>query len=243
MRNTPQPPHAQAQRITSMRALQAHQYDPDMAQQRGPVRVQARAPPLDLRDIQGVHSSAQPPPPMHSQAPDDSPVYGSAHEQQQQRAGGDVSGSHGYGSAQTPPLQHHHGTPDAFDMSTSGGGGGYGGGYDPASADAPPSATSDPRLEESMAKSIVMSEALEALTQRVPIAGQTVSAIIRLMDLCVAARPVAQNARELARLCLDIVDLIEDLVDEHGVLTEDLFKARNCFAAHGAGTGQKGACI
>ena len=83
-----------------------------------------------------------------------------------------------------------------------------------------------------MAKSIVMSEALEALTQRVPVAGQTVSAIIRLMDLCVAARPVAQNARELARLCLDVVDLIEDLVDTDGVLSESLFKVRRLLVSN-----------
>ena len=99
----------------------------------------------------------------------------------------------------------------------------------------PPSADSrDGRLDDSMAKSIVMSEQLEALTQRVPIAGQTVSAIIRLMDLCVAARPVAQNARELARLCLDVVDLIEDLVDVENVLNEDLFKVRAAIAPSAA---------
>jgi hypothetical protein len=83
---------------------------------------------------------------------------------------------------------------------------------------------SDSRMEGSMAKSIIMSEQLEALTARVPIAGQTVAAIIRLMDLCVAAKPVAQNARELARLCLDVVDLIEDLVDMDDILNEYLFK-------------------
>jgi hypothetical protein len=92
----------------------------------------------------------------------------------------------------------------------------YGEGYECAS---------DSRMEGSMAKSIIMSEQLEALTARVPIAGQTVTAIIRLMDLCVAAKPVAQNARELARLCLDVVDLIEDLVDMDDILNEHLFKA------------------
>lgn len=101
----------------------------------------------------------------------------------------------------------------------------YDGGASPQTlVDTPASAASDGRGEASMAKSIIMSEQLEALTTRVPIAGQTVSAIIRLMDLCVAAKPVAQNARELARLCLDVVDLIEDLVDMDDVLNESLFK-------------------
>lgn len=95
-----------------------------------------------------------------------------------------------------------------------------------AAAHTPASASAEPRLEDSMAKSIVMSEQLEALTHRVPLAGQTVSAIIRLMDLCVAARPVAQNARELARLCLDVVDLIEDLVEVDNILNEAFFKVR-----------------
>ena len=79
-------------------------------------------------------------------------------------------------------------------------------------------------MQDSMAKSIVMSQQLEMLTERMPISGQAVSAIIRLMDLCVAARPVAQNARELARLCLDVIDIIEDLVDFEEILTANLFK-------------------
>ena len=80
------------------------------------------------------------------------------------------------------------------------------------------------RLQDSMAKSIVMSQQLELLTERMPISGQAVTSIICLMDLCVAARPVAQNARELARLCLDVIDIVEDLVDFGDILTPNLFK-------------------
>lgn len=87
-----------------------------------------------------------------------------------------------------------------------------------------PSEGSVAAMQDSMAKSIVMSQQLEMLTERMPISGQAVSAIIRLMDLCVAARPVAQNARELARLCLDVIDIIEDLVDFEEILTANLFK-------------------
>jgi hypothetical protein len=184
--------------------------------------VTAQAPPLGLRDLHaplnqasGTPLSSQTPPPMSNASSTYSATQNMKPTSVHKPAALPVVSTQK--TPQTPPdLQLPSSQQSYHDTSPQDLTDGH--------AALPASGASEPRLEDSMAKSIVMSEQLEALTLRVPLAGQTVSAIIRLMDLCVAARPVAQNARELARLCLDVVDLIEDLVDVDNILNEAFFK-------------------